>query len=150
LKQYYESIGKAPPKLLFIVVTKRGNARILSRLGNDYGNPPPGTVVDDTITLPERYDFFLVAQEARNGQTVSPTAYNVIHDEILKSPAEVQALTFRMCHMYYNWSGTVAVPAVCQYVHKLAYLTGTALDTTGTDGTKSIVAPNLQNYLYYL
>ena len=26
------------------------------------GNPNSGTVVDDVVTLPERYDFFLVSQ----------------------------------------------------------------------------------------
>jgi len=36
----------------FIVVTKKGNARIMLEAGN--GNPPPGTVVDSVITIPER------------------------------------------------------------------------------------------------
>ena len=26
--------------------------------------------------------------------------------------------------MYYNWPGTVRVPAPCQYAHKLAYQVG--------------------------
>ena len=26
-----------------------------------------------------------------------------------------------MTHMYFNWPGTVRVPAPCQYAHKLAY-----------------------------
>jgi len=42
-------------------------------------NPPSGTVVDDVVTLPERYDFFLVSQSVRQG-TVNPTSYNVIKD----------------------------------------------------------------------
>ena len=33
-----------------------------------------GTVVDDVVTLPERYDFFLVSQSVRQG-TVNPTSY---------------------------------------------------------------------------
>jgi len=148
---YINEKGKpSGPKLLFIVVTKKGNARILTRAGTEYGNPPPGTIVDNTITLPERYDFFLVAQQARKDQTVSPTAFNVLHDDIKKSPAEVQSLTFQQCHAYFNWSGTVAVPAVCQYAHKLAYLTGNALDVSTGGESAPIVKPNLQHYLYYL
>lgn len=37
-------------KLAFVVVSKRINTRIFT----ERGNPPPGTVVDDIITLPER------------------------------------------------------------------------------------------------
>lgn len=33
-------------------------------------------------------------------------------------------LTFKMCHLYWNWPGTIAVPAPCKYAHKLAYLSG--------------------------
>ena len=50
--------------------------------GNGNGrvsNPPSGTVVDDVVTQPERYDFFLVSQSVRQG-TVNPTSYNVIED----------------------------------------------------------------------
>ena len=48
---------------------------------NDNGNwrvfnAPSGTVVDDFVTLPERYDLYLVSQSVRQG-TVS---YNVIQD----------------------------------------------------------------------
>ena len=31
--------------------------------------------------------------------------------------------------MYYNWTGTVRVPAVCQLAHKLAFLAGESLHT---------------------
>jgi aubergine-like protein len=74
-----------------------------------------------------RYDFFLVSQSVRQG-TVSPTNYNVIFDTSGMSPDRMQRLTYKMCHLYFNWSGTVAVPAPCQYAHKLAYLTGVALN----------------------
>ena len=50
--------------------------------GNGNGklsNPPSGTIVDDVVTLPERYDFFLISQSVRQG-TVNPTSYNVIED----------------------------------------------------------------------
>ena len=39
--------------------------------------------MDSVVTLPERYDFFLVSQSVRQG-TVNPTSYNVIHDDIGK------------------------------------------------------------------
>lgn len=33
-------------------------------------------------------------------------------------------LTFKMCHLYWNWPGTIRVPAPCKYAHKLAFLSG--------------------------
>ena len=39
--------------------------------------------MDSVVTLPERYDYFLVSQSVRQG-TVNPTSYNVIHDDIGK------------------------------------------------------------------
>ncbi|XP_073981992.1 piwi-like protein Siwi isoform X3 [Rhodnius prolixus] len=111
-----------PPKLAFIVVTKRLNTRIF-HLNK---NPPPGTVADDCITSPDKYDFFLVSQSVRQG-TVSPTSYNIIDDSSGLDPDKMQRLTYKMTHLYFNWSGTVRVPAQCQYAHKLAFLVGQSL-----------------------
>ena len=100
-------------------------------------NPPSGTVVDSDVTLPERfalfdklcrmmdflfrYDFFLVSQSVNQG-TVNPTSYNVVKDTSGLLPKHIQALTYKLTHLYYNWPGTVRVPAPCQYAHKLAFL----------------------------
>nr|CAD7448982.1 unnamed protein product [Timema bartmani] len=129
--------GGTPVKMAFIIVTKRINTRIFLK----GGNPPPGTVVDDCITIPDRYDFYLVSQSVRQG-TVSPTSYNVISDNIGLDPDKLQRLTYKLTHLYYNWSGTVRVPAPCQYAHKLAFLVGQALHRS----------PNVQldDYLYFL
>ncbi|KAH8403084.1 hypothetical protein KR222_004302, partial [Zaprionus bogoriensis] len=121
--EYKRMSAKAPPMLAYIVVTKSSNTRFFT--GNQQ-NPPPGTVVDDVVTLPERYDFYLVSQTVQQG-SVSPTSYNVIYSNIRLSPDQIQKLTYKMCHLYYNWSGTTRVPAVCQYAKKLATLVGTNL-----------------------
>jgi len=112
-----------PVKLAYIIVTKRINTRIFT---DRHMNAPPGSVVDDVITDPEKYDFFLVSQSVNQG-TVSPTSYNVISDSVNLPPGKLQRLTYKMCHMYFNWSGTVRVPAPCQYAHKLAFLVGQAI-----------------------
>ncbi|XP_044315488.1 protein piwi isoform X1 [Drosophila rhopaloa] len=118
----YKRASSEPPQLAYIVVTKSMNARFFA----NGQNPPPGTVVDDVVTLPERYDFYLVSQQVRQG-TVSPTSYNVVYSNMGISPDKMQRLTYKMCHLYYNWSGTTRVPAVCQYAKKLATLVGTNL-----------------------
>ena len=70
-------------------------------------------VVDSVITLPERYDFYLISQASRVG-TITPTCYNVIWDQQGLLPDKIQRFTFKLCHLYYNWAGPVAIPAVCQ------------------------------------
>ncbi|EDW63285.1 protein piwi [Drosophila virilis] len=121
--EYKRVSSTTAPMLAYIVVTKSSNTRFFL---DSMRNPPPGTVVDDVVTLPERYDFYLVSQTVRQG-TVSPTSYNVLYSNIRLSPDQLQKLTYKMCHLYYNWSGTTRVPAVCQYANKLATLVGTHL-----------------------
>lgn len=124
-------------QLTIVVVSKRIN----SRLFQGGRNPPPGTIVDDIITLPERSDFYLISQTVRQG-TVSPTGYNVIYDESGLKADQLQVYTSKQTHLYYNWCGSVAVPAVCQYAHKLAFLTSQYLNQQPHQ--------MLENRLYYL
>lgn len=111
------------PKMTVVIVQKRINCRIFHELNGNYDNPPPGTVVDHTVTRRDWYDFFLVSQFSRQG-TVTPTHYVVIHDGCQMKTDHLQRLSYKLTHMYYNWPGTVRVPAPCQYAHKLAYLVG--------------------------
>lgn len=120
LNEIYKSAGAEQDVMLtYIVVSKRINTRFFE----NRQNPRPGTVVDDVITLPERTDFYIVSQSVRQG-TVSPTAYNVLYDTSGLKIDHLQMLTYKQCHLYYNWSGTTRVPAVCQYAHKLSFLVG--------------------------
>jgi len=115
------------PMFAFIVVSKRINSRFFQMdNGGPPNNPPSGSVIDDVVTQPERYDFFLVSQSVRQG-TVNPTSYNIIENNTQFKPEHFQKLTYKLCHLYYNWPGTVRVPCVCQYAHKLAYLIGTSV-----------------------
>ncbi|XP_046741985.1 piwi-like protein Siwi [Diprion similis] len=129
--------GEQEFRLAFIIVTKR----IKTRLFLQKRNPPPGTVVDDVITNPEKYDFFIVPQSVRQG-SVSPTSFSVISDNVGLEADKLQRLTYKMCHMYYNWSGTVRVPAPCQYAHKLAFQVAQSIHRPP--------APQLENLLYFL
>ena len=131
LKQVRDALssvaGTEPVKLTFIIVTKRVNSRFFLLTGpRDADNPVPGTIVDHTVTRKERFDFYLIAQSVRAG-TVAPVNFNIIHDQSSWKPHHHQQLAFKLCHLYYNWMGTIKVPAPCQYAHKLAMLTGTNL-----------------------
>ncbi|KAK8723752.1 hypothetical protein OTU49_011539, partial [Cherax quadricarinatus] len=117
------------PRFSFVVVSKRIHTRLFAEgatTGNPI-NPPPGTVCDDVITLPERYDFYLVSQRVQQG-TVTPTSYNILEDINSNLDADRhQRLAYKLTYLYYNWMGPVRVPAPCLYAHKLAYITGQAI-----------------------
>ena len=49
-----------------------------------------------------RYDFFIVSQSVRQG-SVAPTHFNVVYDTSALKPDHMQRLTYKLCHLYYNW-----------------------------------------------
>lgn len=60
---------------------------------------------------------------ARQGMT-TPTRFSVLYDTVQASPDQVQLLTFKLCHNYYNVSGAIKEPACIRYAHRLAALVG--------------------------
>lgn len=118
---------KYNPLLSYIIVKKRVNARFFADMnGRALDNPPCGTVIDTVVTRQEWFDFYLISQHVTQG-TVNPTHYNIVYDTLNLAPDIYQKMTYKMTHMYYNWPGTIRVPATCQYAHKLAYLVGQSL-----------------------
>eukprot|EP00064_Thunnus_orientalis_P007810 superscaffoldBa00000888_g7832 len=129
------------PKLSVVVVKKRISSRFFAHINGKVSNPPPGTIVDSEVTRPEWYDFYIVSQAVRSG-SVSPTHYNVVYDTSGLKPDHMQRLTYKLCHMYYNWQGIIRVPAPCQYAHKLAFLVGQSIHREPS--------VQLDDFLFYL
>uniref|UniRef100_A0A3Q2VAG7 Piwi-like protein 2 n=1 Tax=Haplochromis burtoni TaxID=8153 RepID=A0A3Q2VAG7_HAPBU len=119
----FETFPSYEPKLVFIVVQKRINTTLYSWAANSFGTPPPGTVVDHTLTQKDWVDFYLMAHHIRQGCGL-PTHYISLYNTANLTPDHLQRLTFKMCHLYWNWPGTIRVPAPCKYAHKLAFLSG--------------------------
>jgi len=129
------------PEFTFIVVQKRINRRFFEMKGSRYENPPPGSVLDHTVMKPDWDDFLLVSQFSSQS-VVCPTHYIVVKNTTTFSIDQIQKITYKMTHMYFNWPGTVRVPAPCQYAHKLAYQIGEA--------TRTAPSPLLCNRLFFL
>ncbi|XP_032708667.1 piwi-like protein 4 isoform X2 [Lontra canadensis] len=121
LSSVTEASSNTSARLSVIVVRKKCTPRFFTEMNRSVQNPPLGTVVDSEATRPEWYDFYLISQAAGQG-TVTPTHYNVIYDDNGLKPDHMQRLTFKLCHLYYNWPGLISIPAPCQYAHKLTFL----------------------------
>lgn len=88
------------------------------------------------------FDFFIVSPGHGPG-TVAPTSYNVLFNNSGLQTDNIQRLTYKMTHMYFNWMGTLRVPAVCQLAHKLAFLIGQFLH-------RAPESQKLEKLLYFL
>lgn len=129
------------PTISYVIVQKRINTKMSLRANGEVRNPLPGSYIDHTITHPDYNDFYLVSQHVNQG-TVSPTKYIILTETGTLRPAHHQKLAYKMTHMYYNWCGTIRVPAPCQYAHKLAYLTG--------ENIRQQASERMEDKLYYL
>ena len=114
---------------------------MLLRTASGFDNPKAGTVLDRVVTRNNYDDFYLVAQHVTQG-TVTPCHYVVVANQMALDADKLQRLTYRMTHLYYNWPGTVRVPAQCQYAHKLAYLVG--------QNIKAIPKEEISDKLFFL
>ena len=143
IETVYEDNEKPTTGLMFsyIVVQKRTVTRLYTQSKKETLNPVAGTILDNTITLRDWFDFYLIPMNVMHG-TVSPIHYVVVHDTTDMKPDFVQKLTFAMSHMYFNWPGHIKVPAVCQYSHKLAEMVG--------DHLHQIPKEELSDVLFYL
>ena len=67
------------PRFVYIVVQKRISTRIMMRQdgGKNVENPPPGTILDHTVTRYEFKDFFLVPQAVN--QVIKVSVFQLVH-----------------------------------------------------------------------
>ncbi|CAF1024442.1 unnamed protein product [Rotaria sp. Silwood1] len=108
------------PKLTFIVVKKRHNTRFFLYDGKQTMNVQAGTVIDQDITHPSQFDFYLCSQAAIMG-TSRPTLYHVLHDDNCFSSDDVQQLTYWLCHTDMRCTKSVSIPSPVHYAHLAAY-----------------------------
>ncbi|KAL8191113.1 UNVERIFIED_CONTAM: hypothetical protein K2H54_068156 [Gekko kuhli] len=122
LNHWQKCNGRLPAR---IIVYRDGVGDGQLKTVVDYEVPQLLSVISE-CSPDHRYDFFLISQLARQG-TVNPTHYNVVYDDNGLKPEHMQRLTYKMCHLYYNWTGLIRVPAPCQYANKLTFLVGQSI-----------------------
>ena len=116
------------PQLVYVLVNKKTNAKLFVDGGRGVENPQPGTVVN-TVVIPESQSFYLIAHAVTQGMA-SPTLYRIIHNDGNIDPMIIAKLAFKLCYMYYNWTGGIKVPAPTMMAHKLAFIVGQSVHGT--------------------
>lgn len=116
IRQAYKNVFPlALLKITLVVAIKRHTTRFFPKNpkdGDSNGNIQPGTVVDNGVTQPKYWEFFLAAHFALKG-TAKPTRYVVILDEVFEKTYKFDLTTNHAVHLE-------------NFTHDLSYLFGRA------------------------
>lgn len=133
------------PHLAFVAISKNHTWRFFAPTAGQPSqcrNLEPGTVIDAPGCVNrESVNFFLVSHVAAKG-TASPTHFTVVYDSAGLTPNTFQALSYRLSYMYYNFTGSVKMPAPAQYAKKIAHFVASAV--------RSAPHPRLLTSFFYL
>ncbi|CEL59560.1 Protein argonaute-2 (Fragment) OS=Oryctolagus cuniculus GN=EIF2C2 PE=1 SV=2 [Rhizoctonia solani AG-1 IB] len=115
MKDAFEEL-RIQPKLTFVCVGKGHHIRFFGDQRNvdRSGNCLPGTVVDQGITHPAIWDFYLQSHPGLKG-TSSPSHYTVLLDEMGYSSDKLQSVAHALCHIYARSTRSVSIPAPVYY-----------------------------------
>lgn len=118
IQQACKELTNAIIPITFIVVQKRHQTRLFpvnprQGVGRNQ-NVPPGTCVDQKITHPVYFDYFICSHEGIQG-TSKPAKYTVLHDDIKLPVEELQSLCYNLCHTYVRCTRSVSLPAPVMY-----------------------------------
>nr|XP_018267308.1 uncharacterized protein I303_01293 [Kwoniella dejecticola CBS 10117]OBR89466.1 hypothetical protein I303_01293 [Kwoniella dejecticola CBS 10117] len=102
------------PLLLMCICAKRHTTRFFGKDADvdRSGNLPSGLVVDQSVTHPYAFDFFLQAHAGRVG-TARPTHYICLLDELAMTPDQLQQLVHALCHSFTRCTTSVSLVPVC-------------------------------------
>ncbi|GKB08996.1 argonaute 2-like protein [Tanacetum coccineum] len=108
------------PLITFVIARKRHNIRLFLDDEREWGNVPPGTVVDTAIVHPFQFDFYLCSHFGATG-TSKPTHYCVIWDENGFSSDDMQNLIYHLSYLSARCSKPVSLVPPVYYAHLAAY-----------------------------
>ncbi|KAK7450614.1 hypothetical protein VKT23_012924 [Stygiomarasmius scandens] len=120
-------------KITFIVVGKRHHYRFKPPEGGQAdrsGNMPAGTVVDQGITHPVEFDFYLQSHAGLIGTSRS-AHYNVLYDDNNFNVDPLQDLCYTLCHVYARATRSVSIPAPVYYADIVCARAKNHFDPTG-------------------
>lgn len=96
------------------------------------------------MSVDDRFDFHLAAQRVTEG-TCTPTHYVIGVDTSRIPQEDLIQFTYEQCYNYYNWQGSVKVPAGLQCANKLSKLAGESIKKSFVESRA-----NVNNSYYFL
>lgn len=115
---------KFKPTLTYIVVTKRHHTKFFLKdqsegIEEQGFNVRPGTLVEDSVTTNNYYDFFLTTQVGQMG-LAKPTHYYILWNTWNQKPSFWPTITHAFTYLFCRSTCTVALPSPVLYAHLAA------------------------------
>jgi aubergine-like protein len=126
LKGLSEEFGENKFSLLYFVINKRIGERFYEiNHSGELVNPRSGTFIFEKVTKTDSFDFFMVGPSVKPELgSARPVYFNALYNNTNLKLETIIELTNYQCYTYYNWQGTLKVPAVCMLAQKLGVLNG--------------------------
>jgi aubergine-like protein len=119
--QNLKDIGKFTddPSILFLLCNKRIEQRFFTEQRGAYQNPSRGLVIQDGLTRPDRFEFYMISHDGPTGLQC-PVRYEVIVNTFKDlDPKDLYDLTNNLCYGFFNLQGAVRIPGPLMYAHTL-------------------------------
>ncbi|KPI41777.1 Protein argonaute [Cyphellophora attinorum] len=122
-------------KLTVVVASKRHHVRAFpSREDADQkGNPLPGCLIEQDVTMPHEFDFFLYSHIALQG-TSRPVHYTILRDDANHSPNVIQNMIYEHCYQYMRSTTSVSMHPAVYYAHLASNRAVAHVDIAATEG----------------
>jgi len=138
-KECYKEKYKA--NFCYLLVNKKIDAKFFEYSNNNTNNPREGTIIDNQVTTPGAYEFYLQPQFVNSG-TATATHFECLFDNT-GIPLEIlEETTYRLCYYYWNWTGAIREPAALKFA-------GVA-NKFSTTHMNNYVKNNLKDSPYYI
>ena len=123
------------PEIIYTVVIKRIDQRFFSVFKGTTNNPRAGTYICDPRVCDDN-TFYLITTSVTQG-TATPVKYKIIENTSSIDKNTLARFSYGLCHLYYNWKGSVKLPCPTQLSHKLAYIVGESIHSDAATGLKT-------------
>ncbi|KAL1875831.1 hypothetical protein Daus18300_003022 [Diaporthe australafricana] len=157
IRQAYAKVyPDTPVRITLVVAIKRHTTRFFPKGANDGDskhNIKPGTVVDNVVTQPKYWEFFLAAHSAIQG-TARPTRYVVILDEIFRKDyqyqpqnptAQLETFTHEMSYLFGRATKAVGVCTPAYYADILCTRARAYMSALGNRETRPLIEASIAN-----
>lgn len=154
IKEAYKKVfpGKLV-RITLVVAIKRHTTRFFPTDSKANENIPPGTVVDNGVTQPKYWEFFMAAHFAIQG-TAKPTRYVVVLDDIFlkdyrhQSPNSAELLenfTHDMSYLFGRATRAVSVCTPAYYADILCTRARAYMSALANPDTRSMIEESIAN-----
>ena len=89
----------------------------------------------------------MISQKSNQGMA-SPIHYQCIYDDSNSDMQDISSFMYKLCYLYYNWSGSIKVPAPVHYAKKLAFMIGDHLSVNGVNLPNEKLMTGLKSLFY--